>query len=232
MTTVEQQHETPKAFEPFGPRARGFLLRAGWIRATWCTALFFLVGMFIVVGSRAIFDMHPVYNWTIITLTGALTMAPLGFLTGIGAFDYWFYWISGRPTREEDHSGHGAKAWPDYFRINTDHKVIGVQYTVTTFFFFVIGGLMAMLFRAELAQPGLQFFSSQTFNGLQCVLRSRRLRRRPTAGAFTCGLLPRHATAGGMEPGLAGYDVCGRSSVGRGLTHLDLPCSLHGVDGL
>ncbi|HSI97077.1 MAG TPA: cbb3-type cytochrome c oxidase subunit I, partial [Gaiellaceae bacterium] len=29
-----------------------------------------------------------------------------------------------------------------------------------------IGGLMAMLFRAELAQPGLQFVDSQTFNGL------------------------------------------------------------------
>src|SRR5204862_5983442 len=54
----------------------------------------------------------------------------------------------------------------DYFRVNTDHKVIGVQYLVTTFVFFVIGGLMAMFFRAELAQPGLQFVDSQTFNGL------------------------------------------------------------------
>ena len=167
MTTATQhEHETPQAFEPFGPRVRGFLLRAGWVRATWCIGVFFLVGMYLVVASRWLFDMHPAYNWTIITLVGALTLAPLGFLTGLGAFDYWLYWISGRPTRPEDHSGHGAKRWPDYFRINTDHKVIGVQYTVTTFFFFVLGGLMAMLFRAELAQPGLQFFSSQTFNGL------------------------------------------------------------------
>ena len=50
--------------------------------------------------------------------------------------------------------------------------MIGVQYTVTDFFFFVVGGLLAMLFRAELAQPGLQFFDSQTFNGL--VLDARR----------------------------------------------------------
>ena len=27
---------------------------------------------------------------------------------GIGSFDYWLYYISGRPTRPEDHSGHGA----------------------------------------------------------------------------------------------------------------------------
>ena len=66
----------------------------------------------------------------------------------------------------DDHSGHGAHSWQDYFRINTDHKVIGIQYLVTTFVFFCIGGLLAMLFRAELAQPGDQFFNPQTFNGL------------------------------------------------------------------
>jgi cytochrome c oxidase subunit 1 len=165
-TAVEPRHETPQAFEPFGPRKRGILMRAGWVRATWCTALFFFIGMYIVVALRWLAGWDPVYDWTIITLVGALVMAPIGFLVGLGAFDYWLYWISGRPTREEDHSGHGAKTWTDYFRVNTDHKVIGVQYTVTTFVFFVIGGMMAMLFRAELAQPGLQFFSSQTFNGL------------------------------------------------------------------
>ena len=47
--------------------------------------------------------------------------------------------------------------------------MIGVQYTVTTFTFFAIGGLLAMFFRAELAEPGLQFFDSQTFNGLVSV---------------------------------------------------------------
>ena len=95
-----------------------------------------------------------------------MTAAPIGFLAGIGAFDYWLYYISGRPTREEDHSGHGAYSWRDYFKVNTDHKVIGVQYLVTTFFFFVCGGLMAMIFRAELAKPDMQFVDTQTFNGL------------------------------------------------------------------
>ena len=47
--------------------------------------------------------------------------------------------------------------------------MIGIQYLVTTFFFFVVGGLLAMLIRAELAQPGLQFVDSQTFNGLFSV---------------------------------------------------------------
>src|SRR5205085_11093856 len=76
---------------------------------------------------------------------------------------------SGAPTQPEDHSGHGARSWRDYFRINTDHKVIGIQYLVTTIFFFVIAGLLAMIMRAELARPGMQFVDNQTFNGLFSV---------------------------------------------------------------
>src|SRR6266567_5986810 len=99
----------------------------------------------------------------------SLLAAPLFFLVGLGAFDYWFYWAAGKPTRPEDHSSHGAKTWKDYFRINTDHKVIGIQYTVTSFFFLLVGGLLAMLMRAELAAPGMQFVDSNTFNGLFSV---------------------------------------------------------------
>jgi cytochrome c oxidase subunit I len=91
---------------------------------------------------------------------------PFGWLIGFGAFDYWFRWAAGRPTVPEDHSGHGADSWKDYFKFNTDHKVIGIQYIVTTFVFFFIGGAMAMLMRAELANPGTQVVDPGVFNGL------------------------------------------------------------------
>src|SRR5205085_11108825 len=51
----------------------------------------------------------------------------------------------------------------------TDHKVIGIQYLVTTIFFFLAGGMLAMIMRAELARPGMQFVDNQTFNGLFSV---------------------------------------------------------------
>jgi cytochrome c oxidase subunit 1 len=95
----------------------------------------------------------------------ALT-APLGFVAGIGCFDYWLRWALGSATAPEDHSDHGADSWRDYFKFNTDHKVIGIQYIVTTFVFFFIGGLLAMLIRAELAQPGTQLVDPHTYNGL------------------------------------------------------------------
>jgi cytochrome c oxidase subunit 1 len=48
----------------------------------------------------------------------------------------------------------------------TDHKTIGLMYLVTSFIMFMIGGLMAMLMRAELGQPGLQFLSPEQYNQL------------------------------------------------------------------
>ncbi|MEZ5209752.1 MULTISPECIES: aa3-type cytochrome oxidase subunit I [unclassified Gordonia (in: high G+C Gram-positive bacteria)] len=48
----------------------------------------------------------------------------------------------------------------------TDHKLIGQMYMVASFAFFLVGGLMALLMRAELAHPGLQFLSNEQFNQL------------------------------------------------------------------
>ncbi|WP_176993053.1 cytochrome c oxidase subunit I [Nonomuraea jiangxiensis] len=48
----------------------------------------------------------------------------------------------------------------------TDHKVIGNLYLGTSFFFFSLAGLMAMLIRAELVSPGLQFVSADRYNEL------------------------------------------------------------------
>ncbi|NUT32976.1 MAG: cytochrome c oxidase subunit I [Hamadaea sp.] len=48
----------------------------------------------------------------------------------------------------------------------TDAKQIGIMYLVTAFAFFMIGGLMALLMRTELARPGLQFLSPEQFNQL------------------------------------------------------------------
>src|SRR5690349_7514840 len=102
-------------------------------------------------------------------LLASMIASPPFFLVGLGAFDYWFYWASGRPTRPEDHSGHGAHSWRDYFKVNTDHKVIGIQYVVTSFFFMLVGGLLAMMVRAELATPGQQFVDANAYNGLFSV---------------------------------------------------------------
>src|SRR6187431_3826504 len=163
----EHEHTAAQAAPPRGKWRRG-LTTGGWIRAAWVTPLSFVLATLLVLGCRAWLDYHPLNEFQVL-LTAWMIIVPLGFLIGIGGFDYWFYWASGKPTRPEDHSSHGARSWHDYFRVNTDHKVIGIQYVVTSFFFLFVGGLLAMLMRAELAAPGRQFVDANTFNGLFSV---------------------------------------------------------------
>jgi len=151
------------------PTTREYLTRPGWVRAIWMTFLFFGLGLGLVALARWATALSPVVDWKVIAVVAILIAAPVGFLAGLGAFDYWVHYALGRPTLPEDHSGHGARSWKDYFRINTDHKVIGVQYVSTTIIFFLIAGLLAMIMRAELARPGMQFVDNQTFNGLFSV---------------------------------------------------------------
>jgi len=132
-------------------------------------ALFAGIGLGIVEVIRWWGNWQPIWDGQPIVLVSLLVAAPVGFLAGICTFDYWTYYALGKPTRPEDHSGHGARSWKDYFRVNTDHKVIGIQYLTTTVFFFFVGGLLALLVRAELARPGMQFVDTQTFNGLFSV---------------------------------------------------------------
>ncbi|WP_460768656.1 aa3-type cytochrome oxidase subunit I [Mariniluteicoccus flavus] len=48
----------------------------------------------------------------------------------------------------------------------TDHKLIGKMYLATAFTYFVVGGVMALGIRAELAFPGMQLMQPDTFNQL------------------------------------------------------------------
>ncbi|CAM5651327.1 hypothetical protein SANTM175S_07428 [Streptomyces antimycoticus] len=46
----------------------------------------------------------------------------------------------------------------------TDHKKIGHLYLISSFGFFLVGGALALVMRAELARPGLQVVSREQFD--------------------------------------------------------------------
>ncbi|MEI8104547.1 MAG: cbb3-type cytochrome c oxidase subunit I [Actinomycetes bacterium] len=165
-THAHDTHDTHAHHAPAPPRTGIHRWTGpGWLRALWVTPLFGFACLGLVALIRSAANWHPLFaSGPIVTI--ATVAFPIGLLIGIGAFDFWAYYVAGRPTYQDDHSGHGARRWQDYFRPNTDHKVIGMQYLATTMFFFLVGGLMALLFRAELAQPGDQYFNPQTFNVL------------------------------------------------------------------
>src|SRR5947209_8786478 len=58
-----------------------------------------------------------------------------------------------------------SKRWVDWFT-TTDHKRIGIMYLVATFVFFMLGGVEALLMRAQLSVPNNTLISNEHYNQL------------------------------------------------------------------
>jgi len=107
-----------------------------------------------VVSGSAVASQGPV-------LVGYI-LGTLGWVLGSGAWEGWVRpWFGYDDTWDQ---GHGAQR---YLRFNADHKVVGVQYLVTSFVVFIVAGLFAMAMRVELTTPQLDFFSTpQDYNSV------------------------------------------------------------------
>ncbi|MES1163518.1 MAG: cbb3-type cytochrome c oxidase subunit I, partial [Rhizobacter sp.] len=62
----------------------------------------------------------------------------------------------------DDHHGapHGWRRWV----FATNHKDIGTLYLLFSFTMLMVGGVLALMIRAELFQPGLQLVNPELFN--------------------------------------------------------------------
>jgi cytochrome c oxidase subunit I len=67
---------------------------------------------------------------------------------------------------------HGVKerpgGWTNWLT-TTDHKKIGILYLFTTFAFFVLGGVEALIMRLQLSQPDNDFVSPRTYSDLMTM---------------------------------------------------------------
>src|SRR4051812_16874134 len=75
----------------------------GWWRVLWLTPLFGFAVLGLVCLLRWAAGWEPIWKADVLVTVSTIAF-PLGFLAGLGAFDYWLHYISGRPTRPEDHS--------------------------------------------------------------------------------------------------------------------------------
>jgi cytochrome c oxidase subunit 1 len=85
-----------------------------------------------------------------VSLLLAYVLGVVGFLAGLGFFNYPFARALGRPPSLREKEGHG---WTRYLGLCTDHKVVGIQYLLGIGFFLFIAALNAMLIRVELLNP-------------------------------------------------------------------------------
>ncbi|MBJ7513075.1 MAG: cbb3-type cytochrome c oxidase subunit I [Acidimicrobiia bacterium] len=76
----------------------------------------------------------------------------VGWISGLGFLRYPIRRLRGQEPGpfDDDHSEEGRGR---YFRLSTDHKVVGIQYIVGGLATFLIGGLNAMLIRYQLLGP-------------------------------------------------------------------------------
>src|SRR3990170_6551629 len=118
-----------------------------------------LVGAGLVTGLRALMGLSITDKffftepaWVLGAFFGVLF-----FLAGNGSVTDWFKWARGidTPEHHEDH----YSGWEKYLNVSLDHKVIGIQYTITALLLISIGGLFALVFRTELAHSQLQFLT-------------------------------------------------------------------------
>ncbi|KAA3664917.1 MAG: cytochrome C oxidase subunit I, partial [Chloroflexi bacterium] len=107
--------------------------------------------------------------------TGLLLEGPLvfgailsvfGFLFGAGVMTDWTLWMGGHKTPLHHGAPEGQPEWFRYLSIDVNHKVIGIQYGFTSLLVLLVGGIFAIMFRLELAAPGMQYLSPDEFNTL------------------------------------------------------------------
>lgn len=122
-----------------------------------------IAGLALVTIIRLFAGMDPVWAPEPAWVVGAIFSA-LGFLVGVGAVTDWFKWMRGIETPLVHGPPTDRPAWTRYFSVDYNHKVIGIQYGVTSLIMLMIGGGFAVIFRTELARPGFQFLDAETYN--------------------------------------------------------------------
>jgi cytochrome c oxidase subunit 1 len=93
-------------------------------------------------------------------------MGTILFLLFAGVFSDWLRLAGGKNTPLRHGPPEHKPAWTRYFSVDYNHKVIGIQYTITAIIVLLFGGLLAIIFRLELVYPGMQFLDAQQYNTL------------------------------------------------------------------
>ena len=148
-----------------------YLTTPGWLRVIWMTPSSSGSASGSSCFIRWLAGWHPIGTGRPITVVALLTAAPVGFLAGIGGFDYWLR-LRDRPADAARRTTRATArtSWQDYFRVNTDHKVIGDPVRRHDDLLLLRSAACSRCSSAPSSRGrAMQFFDTQTFNGLFSV---------------------------------------------------------------
>lgn len=123
----------------------------------------FFIGNGLVNGIRALAGLETGLLNEPAVVFGAI-VSIFGSLLGAGVLTDWLLWIGGHKTTLRHGAPEGKPEWFRYFTVDVNHKVIGIQYGVTSILVLFVGGIFAIIFRLELTQPGMQFLNFDQYN--------------------------------------------------------------------
>jgi cytochrome c oxidase subunit 1 len=138
-------------------------LTSGLTRGLIGQAIGYTIGFLLTAAIRQALGKEPD---TEAGLTLGAFFSVIGFLAAAGVLTDWLKWLFGRPTPMRHGPPAGRPAWTRYLGVDYNHKVIGIQYAVSGVLILLIGGLFAIIFRLELAYPGIQYLPKDDYNAL------------------------------------------------------------------
>ena len=87
-----------------------------------------------------------------------------------------------------------ARGWTSWIT-TTDHKRIGIMYMVTTFVFFCLGGVEALIMRLQLGAPNNTLVTPQTYNQLFTMHGTTMIRKPAGRAMCRCPVRSTHRAA-------------------------------------
>ena len=138
------------------------LLSASLIRGLIGQVVGTLVGMGFMLLIRLALGLQPWKPepvWVVGSLFGVIA-----FVIGTGVLDDWFKWMRGESTPEAEAHYEPPIGLQQIVNLSYDHKVIGIQYGITSVLMLFVAGLFAIIFRTELISPGMQIMVPDVFN--------------------------------------------------------------------
>ncbi len=104
-----------------------------------------LVATLLGIGLFSLFRLARGEEATLLTepsLVFGAIIGVIGFVMGAGVLTDWMLWIGGHKTPLHHGAPPGKPEWFRYFSVDVNHKVIGIQYGVTSIIVLLVGGLI------------------------------------------------------------------------------------------
>src|SRR5690606_7751515 len=128
------------------------ILSLGLVRAFFGLVLGTAIGYGLITAIRLSMGLQPdpEPSWVLGAIFGVI-----GALLAAGVLTDWIKWTFGIETPLRHGAPEGKPNWTRYFSVGYNHKAIGAQYGTAPIFLLLAGGMRAIIFRLELALPGL-----------------------------------------------------------------------------